>query len=101
VAKEVLKNLNGSWRLIFTTGTKSTQDKFKTKINYVPFKAIQSFNTTDQPYRIENGIYAWDFPVLKFSGLFDFDIRKSKVCTRLICINIPSRQVFFIYHVLF
>jgi len=80
VAKQVLFNLNGDWRLVFTTGTKSTQDRFQTKINYVPFKAIQSFNSTQQPFVIENGIYAWDVPVIKFSGGFDFDLRKSKVC---------------------
>jgi len=79
VAKQVLNNLNGSWRLVFTTGTKSTQERFQTRINYVPFKAIQSFNTTQEPFMIENGIYAWEFPVIKFTGFFQFDLRKSKV----------------------
>ncbi len=37
-AQEVLDNLTGSWRLVFTTGTKSTQDRFKAKINYFPIK---------------------------------------------------------------
>ena len=83
VAEQVLANLNGSWRLVFTTGTKSTQERFQTKINYVPFKAIQSFNTSQTPFSIENGIYAFDFPVIKFFGSFDFDRRKSKVSTQI------------------
>ena len=37
-AQEVLDNLTGDWRLIFTTGTKDTQDRFKAKINYFPLK---------------------------------------------------------------
>lgn len=37
-AQEVLDNLTGSWQLVFTTGTKSTQDRFKAKINYFPIK---------------------------------------------------------------
>ena len=46
VAQEVLDNLTGEWRLIFTTGTKKTQDRFNTKINYFPLKAIQAFDST-------------------------------------------------------
>ena len=67
VAKDVLENLNGSWRLVFTTGTKQTQDRFETKINYFPIKAVQSFDTSGgEPFKIENGIYAGDFALLKF-----------------------------------
>jgi len=84
VAKQVLNNLNGSWRLIFTTGTKNTQERFQTKINYFPLKAIQRFDSTQTPFQIENGIYAWEIPVIKFSGTFDFDVRKSKVCNIII-----------------
>lgn len=79
VSQDVLDNLNGSWRLIFTTGTKQTQERFETKINYFPIKAVQSFDTSVTPFKIENGIYAGDFALLKFAGDFEFDLRKSKV----------------------
>jgi hypothetical protein len=79
VAKEVLDNLTGEWRLIFTTGTKKTQDRFKTKINYFPLKAIQAFDATQEPKYIENAIYVGDFSLLKFIGTFTFDLKKSKV----------------------
>jgi len=36
--QEVLSNLNGEWRLVFTTGTKESQEKFGAKINYFPIK---------------------------------------------------------------
>jgi len=78
-AQEVLDNLTGDWRLIFTTGTKDTQDRWKAKINYFPLKAIQSFDTAPDPFVIENGIYAGDLAVLRFTGDFIFDLRKSKV----------------------
>mmetsp|Transcript_37 Transcript_37/g.53 ORF Transcript_37/g.53 Transcript_37/m.53 type:complete len:267 (+) Transcript_37:71-871(+) len=79
VAQDVLDNLNGSWRLIFTTGTKKTQERFETKINYFPIKAVQSFDTSSVPFKIENGIYAGDFALLKFGGEFEFDLKKSKL----------------------
>jgi hypothetical protein len=75
-AADLLQNLNGSWRLIFTTGTKTTQDKFG-KVNYFPIKAVQPFDTTGMA--IENGIYAGDFALLKFAGTFDYDTKKRKV----------------------
>jgi hypothetical protein len=75
-ATDLLRNLNGSWRLIFTTGTKTTQDKFG-KVNYFPIKAVQSFDTTTMA--IENGIYAGDFALLKFAGTFDYDTKKRKI----------------------
>lgn len=37
-AKEMLANLNGDWRLVFTTGTADTQKRIKGKINYFPLK---------------------------------------------------------------
>lgn len=37
-AQDMLDNLTGDWRLIFTTGTKKTQKNFKTKVNYFPLK---------------------------------------------------------------
>jgi hypothetical protein len=79
VAQQVLDNLTGEWRLIFTTGTKKTQDRFKTKINYFPLKAIQAFDSTKDPMYIENAIYAGDFAVIKFKGDFEFSLKKSKV----------------------
>lgn len=79
VAKEVLDGLTGEWRLIFTTGTKKTQDRFKTKINYFPLKAIQAFDATKDPMSIENAIYAGDLALIKFMGTFTFDLKKSKV----------------------
>lgn len=79
VAQDVLDNLNGSWRLIFTTGTKKTQERFETKINYFPIKAVQSFDTTREPFQIQNGIYAGDFALLNFAGDFEFSLKKSKL----------------------
>lgn len=74
--KNVLYHLHGSWRLMFTTGTKKTQDRFGT-INYFPIKAIQSFDTENMA--IENGIYVGDFALVKFLGEFEFDMRKRRL----------------------
>mmetsp|Transcript_8130 Transcript_8130/g.11714 ORF Transcript_8130/g.11714 Transcript_8130/m.11714 type:complete len:265 (+) Transcript_8130:118-912(+) len=79
--QEILENLTGDWRLIFTTGTKNTQDRFKARINYFPLKAVQSFDSTMDPMFISNGIY-WadsDFALVKFFGDFDFDLQKRKL----------------------
>ena len=38
VAQEMLENLDGDWRLVFTTGTAETQKKIKGKVNYFPLK---------------------------------------------------------------
>ena len=71
--------LNGDWRLIFTTGTGETQKKYG-KINYFPLKAVQSFRTIDRdPMTIENGIYVGDFPLIKFFGKMEFDLRKRRL----------------------
>jgi len=80
-ANEILENLNGSWRLIFTTGTKSTQKKLKGgRINYFPIKAVQSFSSKTTPFYISNGIYLiGDRPVLQFSGDFDFNLKLRKL----------------------
>jgi len=78
-AQDVLANLNGSWRLVFTTGTKTTQDRIKKTVNYFPIKAVQSFDTSTDPYGIENGIYVGNFELVKFSGPFDFDLVKRKL----------------------
>jgi len=77
--KELLSNLNGDWRLVFTTGTQETQKKWGRKINYFPIKAVQSFNTETEPMEIQNGIYFGDLAVLKFYGDFEFDLDKRKV----------------------
>jgi hypothetical protein len=72
-------NGNGaSWRLIFTTGTINTQQRTG-RVNYFPIKATQSFNNNVSPWLIENGIYAGDFPLLKFKGDFDWTVQKSGV----------------------
>jgi hypothetical protein len=77
--QQVLDNLNGSWRLIFTTGTVNTQEKLKGRINYFPVKAVQSFDTSTNPFSISNGIYIGDFAVLKFFGSFDFNLKSRKL----------------------
>ena len=68
-AATTIRALNGSWRLIFTTGTVDTQKKMG-RINYFPLKAVQSFDTTNM--RITNGIYIGNLPVLKFFGEFEW-----------------------------
>jgi hypothetical protein len=79
VANDMKRNLDGDWRLIFTTGTGETQKKYG-KINYFPLKAVQSFRTIDcDPMTIENGIYIGDFPLVRFSGTMEFDLRKRRL----------------------
>lgn len=78
-SKDILDNITGEWRLIFTTGTKERQEKAGGRVNYFPIKAIQTFDATVEPKVIENGIYAWDFPLVRFSGDFDFNERKRKI----------------------
>lgn len=80
VAASMQEQLNGSWRLIFTTGTAKSQQRLSGgRINYFPLKAVQSFNTTASPMTIENGIYVGDFPILKFQGRMEFDQRKCRL----------------------
>jgi hypothetical protein len=71
-------NGGGSWRLIFTTGTVNTQERTG-RINYFPIKATQTFNSVTDPWLIENGIYIGDFPLIKFSGDFDWTLQKTGV----------------------
>jgi len=78
-AQDVLDNLNGYWRLVFTTGTKDSQKKYGAKINYFPIKAVQSFNPTADPFQIENGIYVGDFALIKFFGDFEFNLKSRKL----------------------
>jgi len=75
-SKKTLEKLNGSWRLIFTTGTVDTQKKLG-RINYFPIKAVQSFDTAD--FKISNGIYAGDYAVLKFFGPFSWNVKARKL----------------------
>ena len=44
VSAATYANLDGCWRLIFTTGTIDTQKKIG-QINYFPLKAVQTFDT--------------------------------------------------------
>jgi hypothetical protein len=78
-SRDILDNISGEWRLIFTTGTKERQQKSGGRVNYFPLKAIQKFDANTQPKVIENGIYAWDLPLIRFSGDWDFDQRKRKL----------------------
>ena len=64
-SRDTIRNLNGAWRLVFTTGTIDTQKKIG-KINYFPIKAVQTFNTATDPYTISNGIYVGTFPLLRW-----------------------------------
>ena len=75
-SQQVLDQLDGHWRLIFTTGTAKTQQKLG-RINYFPLKAVQSFQTKDMT--ISNGIYVGDFCLIKFFGDFDFNLKKKKL----------------------
>ena len=78
-AKDIIENISGDWRLIFTTGTKERQEKSGGRVNYFPLKAIQKFDTTTEPMFIENAIYAWSIPLVRFTGDWDFNERKRKV----------------------
>jgi PAP_fibrillin len=75
----MVDNLNGSWQLVFTTGTVNTQKKLLggQQINYFPLKAVQSFDA--KTWKIQNGIYVGEFCVIKFSGDFRFDLAKRRV----------------------
>ena len=55
------------------------QDKKGGRVNYFPLKAIQKFDANKTPKIIENGIYVWDIPVVRYTGDFDFDARKRKL----------------------
>jgi len=81
VGEAMREDLNGDWQLVFTTGTKNTQEKYG-KINYFPIKAVQTFRTqqlAESEMRITNGIFVSDFPLLQFFGPMDFDTRKRKL----------------------
>lgn len=73
---ELLSNLKGAWRLVFTSGTVDFQKKIG-KINYFPVKAVQSFDTDN--WRITNGVYVGTFPLLKFFGEFSWNVKMKKL----------------------
>ena len=76
-SQDTLNNLNGAWRLIFTTGTVNTQKKLGGRINYFPLKAVQTFDT--ETYKISNGIYLGEFAILKFFGTFTWNLKARKL----------------------
>lgn len=79
VGQAMKTQLNGDWRLVFTTGTADTQEKYG-NINYFPIKAVQTFRTvSEEPMLITNGIFVGDFPLVKFFGEMDFDLKKRKL----------------------
>ena len=75
-SRETLKNLDGAWRLIFTTGTIDTQKKYG-KVNYFPIKAAQCFDTTTMT--LTNGIFLGEFALLKFFGSFEWKEKARKL----------------------
>lgn len=76
VAEEILDSLSGAWQLVFTTGTAKSQASVG-RINYIPIKAVQTFDTSN--WEITNGIYIGDFAAIKFLGSFSFDLTKRKL----------------------
>lgn len=78
--QDIINNISGEWRLIFTTGTKERQQKSGGRVNYFPLRAIQKFDASVEPKSIENGIYGpLNLPLVRFTGDFDFDERKRKL----------------------
>merc|ERR1719440_2545301 len=70
LSRATLKSLDGAWRLVFTTGTMETQQKFGRKINYFPLRATQTFDTSSMA--ITNGNFLGDIALLKFFGDFEW-----------------------------
>ena len=62
---------------LLATGTAKSQERLGARINYFPFKAVQSFDTNT--LAISNAIYIGDFPVIQFFGDFDFNLKSRKV----------------------
>ena len=79
VMVKTLENLYGDWQLVFTTGTIDTQKKIG-KINYFPIKAVQSF--TEDKY-IQNTIWAFGAPLIKFSGEYQWLASEKAGITKL------------------
>ena len=76
LAQNTLAQLDGEWRLIFTTGTVNTQKRIG-KINYFPLKAVQTFDTASM--KLTNGIYLGDLSIIKFFGPFEWDNKKRRL----------------------
>ena len=79
------KYLTGDWRLIYTTGTRKTEDEVG-RINYVPITAVQRFDMEKK--FIRNGVYLGPIS-LEFEGSFrwieerrrlEFDFEELKIC---------------------
>jgi len=77
--------LTGDWRLIYTTGTKKTEDDIG-RVNYVPITAVQRFDMGTK--FIRNGVYFGPIS-LEFEGALrwledrrrlEFDFEDLKVC---------------------
>ena len=100
-SEDILNNISGDWRLIFTTGTKEQQERRGGRVNYFSLKAVQSFRADTTPKEIENGIYFGDFPVVKFSGDWEWNERVRKLefdfdkiqILGLISINLGRKEV--------
>ena len=76
VSRDTLANLDGAWRLVFTTGTVDVQKRVG-KISYFPLKAVQTFDTAAM--RLTNGIFIGDFALVKFDGPFEWDEPKRRL----------------------
>lgn len=65
------------WRLIFTTGTKKTQDALKSGEGggtYIPFNTVQRWDA--QKHEEENGVYLGHIASLCFVGPWEMKARK-------------------------
>ena len=76
VSARTVEQLDGCWRLVFTTGTIDTQKKVG-KINYFPLKAVQTFDVARG--RISNSILVGDFPLIRFFGDFEWLMDRRRV----------------------
>ena len=86
---DTLANLNGAWRLIFTTGTIDTQKKLGRKINYFPLKAAQCFYTDTMT--LTNGIFLGDIELIKFFGEFEwYEVLPNNLLIVILILFFPS-----------
>lgn len=79
------ESLTGDWRLVYTTGTKKTEDEVG-RINYVPIVAVQRFDMEKK--FIRNGVYLGPISI-EFEGTLrwiedrrrmEFDFDEIKIC---------------------
>ena len=76
----MLANLNGSWRLVFTTQPEDEKEEAegaKRTANY--WGNVQTFDTTTDPCRIENGFYLGNLPLARATGPFVFDFESRRL----------------------